>query len=192
MREPKLLDHEYDGIREYDNPTPGWWHAIFVGTIVFSVVYFVFFHFSPESWTIHEEWNDRQVAYYKQVFGKVGELKPEEATILSVMGDEQLMAVAGAIYANNCAACHGADGRGINGVNLTDDFYKNVARITDLYGVITNGAAAGAMPAWGQRLSQNERVILAGFVAAMRGRNVPGRGPEGERIGPWPSRPNGK
>ena len=23
---PELLEHEYDGIREYDNPTPAWWH----------------------------------------------------------------------------------------------------------------------------------------------------------------------
>ena len=39
-----LTDHEYDGIREYDNPCPTWWHMIFFGTAVFSVLYFVFFH----------------------------------------------------------------------------------------------------------------------------------------------------
>ena len=35
--EPALLDHEYDGIREYDNPTPGWWVMLFILTIIFSV-----------------------------------------------------------------------------------------------------------------------------------------------------------
>ena len=35
-----LTDHAYDGIREYDNPLPGWWTYLFVGTIVFSVLYF--------------------------------------------------------------------------------------------------------------------------------------------------------
>ena len=29
-----LTDHEYDGIREYDNPCPTWWHMIFLGTAV--------------------------------------------------------------------------------------------------------------------------------------------------------------
>ncbi|MFN9977437.1 MAG: cbb3-type cytochrome c oxidase N-terminal domain-containing protein, partial [Phycisphaerae bacterium] len=34
-----LSDHEYDGIREYDNPTPGWWHLIFIGSVFFSIMY---------------------------------------------------------------------------------------------------------------------------------------------------------
>ena len=38
MAHDQLLDHEYDGIQEYDNPCPGWWHAIFWLTVLFSVV----------------------------------------------------------------------------------------------------------------------------------------------------------
>ncbi|MFN7337509.1 MAG: cbb3-type cytochrome c oxidase N-terminal domain-containing protein, partial [bacterium] len=30
----RILDHEYDGIREFDNPTPGWWHAIFFASVI--------------------------------------------------------------------------------------------------------------------------------------------------------------
>ena len=39
--EPRLLDHEYDGIREYDNPLPRWWVGIFWATIVYAVLYFL-------------------------------------------------------------------------------------------------------------------------------------------------------
>ena len=42
--EPALLAHSYDGIREYDNPLPGWWRAIFWGSIVFAAGYYVWFH----------------------------------------------------------------------------------------------------------------------------------------------------
>ena len=30
--EEELLSHNYDGIQEYDNPIPGWWHMIFLGS----------------------------------------------------------------------------------------------------------------------------------------------------------------
>ena len=47
-----LSDHEYDGIREYDNPTPGWWHIIFIATAVFAFFYFVYYDANPDSATI--------------------------------------------------------------------------------------------------------------------------------------------
>ena len=40
----KLLDHDYDGIKEYDNPLPGWWKWLWILTILFSFVYFPFYH----------------------------------------------------------------------------------------------------------------------------------------------------
>ena len=40
----RLMSHAYDGIREYDNPLPGWWSAIFWATIVFAAGYGVFYH----------------------------------------------------------------------------------------------------------------------------------------------------
>jgi len=57
----ELLDHEYDGIREFDNPCPAWWHLIFIGSIVFSAFYFVFFQFGPNvgtnGWTVQRSAN---------------------------------------------------------------------------------------------------------------------------------------
>jgi len=51
-----LSDHEYDGIREYDNPTPGWWHAIFIATIAFSFFYFVYWEMNPRASTPQSRW----------------------------------------------------------------------------------------------------------------------------------------
>ncbi|RME26857.1 MAG: hypothetical protein D6800_05845 [Candidatus Zixiibacteriota bacterium] len=42
--EDKLLDHEYDGIRELDNQLPRWWLYLFYGTIIWGVLYLLYFH----------------------------------------------------------------------------------------------------------------------------------------------------
>ena len=76
------------------------------------------------------------------------------------------------------------------GPNLTDDHYKNVKKIEDIAKVIQNGAANGAMPAWRNRLSHiNKIVLVAAYVAKMRGKNLSGPrpDPEGELIPPWPA-----
>ena len=58
-----LLDHEYDGIREYDNPMPGWWKAIFIISIIFAISYAGAAAESPSTrslrtkWPLHANWN---------------------------------------------------------------------------------------------------------------------------------------
>jgi cytochrome c oxidase cbb3-type subunit 3 len=186
-RIPQVLDHEYDGIREFDNPTPGWWHVIWVTTIVFSFFYILFWHFSPLADTPQTAWAAHQTREYKLLFGTLGELKPDEPTILQMMSNAKMQEVAKGIFETNCAACHAKDGGGINGVNLTDNNYKNVKTLTDIYKTITEGANNGAMPTWRNRLSENERIIVAAYVANLRGTTPSaGRAPEGEVIPPWP------
>jgi cytochrome c oxidase cbb3-type subunit 3 len=184
--EPILLDHNYDGIQEYDNPTPGWWWLIFHGTIVFSVVYFLFFQFSPDAWTLKDAYNAAVVTDLRKQFAEIGELKADAATILKYMHDPKWIEVGRSTYTTNCVSCHGRDGEGVVGPNMTDDHYKNVKTIADLAAVITNGAANGAMPAWKNRLHPNEIVLTASYIASLRGKNRPGRAPEGDVIPPWP------
>jgi cytochrome c oxidase cbb3-type subunit 3 len=186
----QLTGHEYDGIREYDNPTPGWWHLIFAATIVFSICYLLFWHLSIAGWTIQESWEGDQQAEFARIFGAVGQLKPDEPTILKQMNDPKFMAIAKATFQGNCTACHARDGGGGVGVNLCDESYKNVKNVEDIYRVITEGANAGAMPSWKSRLSNNERVIVAAYVASLRGTTpaVP-KAAEGVPIPPWPKAP---
>ena len=39
----QTMGHSFDGIEEYDNPLPKWWFMLFVGTIIFAVVYLVLY-----------------------------------------------------------------------------------------------------------------------------------------------------
>lgn len=185
----QLSDHEYDGIREFDNPTPGWWHLIFFLTVVFSVLYFAFFTFSPLAPTIQDQWAKERAREIKREFALMGELKPDEPTILKLASNPSVLGNARALFAANCVACHTADGGGLVGPNLCDDAYKSVRQVTDIYSVITSGAANGAMPAW-RMLTEGERVQLAAYVASLRGTTPAApKAPEGEVIPPWPPAP---
>jgi cytochrome c oxidase cbb3-type subunit 3 len=106
-----------------------------------------------------------------------------------LMADPKLMGVAASKFQGNCATCHARDGGGINGVNLTDNFYKNVKVMPDIFTVIVNGAAGGAMPAQ-SAYSKNEQVLLAAYVASLRGtKPAAPKPPEGNEISAWAAAP---
>jgi len=43
-KDPLLLDHEADGIRELDNLLPRWWVWLFYLTTIFAILYFGYYH----------------------------------------------------------------------------------------------------------------------------------------------------
>ena len=179
-------NHTYDGITEYDNPTPLWWDMLFVATVIFAPMYMLWFHAPGTSRTLAGQYVEDLAENMRKQFGEIGTLEADEATILQYMDDPQWLAVGQATFATNCTSCHGKKGEGISGVNLTDNHYKNVKKLADVATVIQNGAAAGAMPAWKNRLHPNEVVLAASYVASLRGQNLPGRQAEGDEIAPWP------
>ncbi|MFI4881606.1 MAG: cbb3-type cytochrome c oxidase N-terminal domain-containing protein [Phycisphaerales bacterium JB064] len=182
-----IQGHEYDGIQEYDNPTPLWWHLLWLSSMIFSVVYFFLSLQSP--WFVHQtqRLERAQVAEIERLFSAIGDLEGDQETIVSLMGDAQWMNYAQSLFSAHCTSCHASDGGGGIGPNLTDDAYLNVKVITDIHKVIDQGANNGAMPAWGKRLHPNEVVLLSSYIASLRGQNLPRKGPEGEVIPPWPT-----
>lgn len=186
-----LTDHAYDGIQEYDNPLPGWWKWMFVGSIVFSAFYLMYFHIGAPGRSIQEQY-DAELAYNTRLqFKEIGDLQPDEATILEYMQKESWVKIGQVVFKTHCVSCHGRDGEGKVGPNLTDEVYKNVRDLEGIANVISRGAANGAMPAWGTRLHPNEVVLVSAYVASLRGSLPAGEGkaPEGNAIPPWPEAP---
>jgi len=70
------------------------------------------------------------------------------------------------VFAANCAACHGEQGRGnqqIGAPNLTDRVWLYGGEIYTIYTTIHDGRQ-GEMPAWEHRLSPVDRKILVAFL----------------------------
>ena len=68
------------------------------------------------------------------------------------------------IYSSQCALCHGASGDTVNGVNLRLGRFRRAITDEDLAGVITNGAAGGAMPSF--KLGAAEMTAILAFIRA--------------------------
>lgn len=179
-----LLEHEYDGIREYDNPLPRWWVLTFWASFVFSLGYFFHFHVSGNGPSVAASYEDEERAAQLAKSQRALAEAPSETALATLMGDADLMTAARAEYSKRCAPCHAAEGQGLIGPNLTDDHWiHGRGELMDIYRVVSDGVPAKGMPSWQAQLAPADLRKLAAFVGTLRGKNVAGKAPEGQLSG---------
>jgi len=175
----ELLDHEYDGIREYDNPMPGWWVKTFWVSFFFAIGYGFHYHVSGNGTSVAAEHAaEVQAANQLQAKRALGETVSEEG-LAKLALDSALMADAKVLFAQRCAPCHGELGQGVIGPNLTDDHWLHSDTLLAIHETISEGVPAKGMPAWKMQLSAVQLRQLSAFVGSLRGQNLPGKAPEG-------------
>ncbi|MCF7823890.1 MAG: c-type cytochrome [Candidatus Marinimicrobia bacterium] len=101
----ELIDHDYDGIQEYDNDLPGWWKALFLITIIFAIIYVPYYHLSGNlqeaeyqkemGMQVSESSGRGALEAYASPYAGEGEMTPalreQIKTILDVGFEDQLM-----------------------------------------------------------------------------------------------------
>jgi cytochrome c oxidase cbb3-type subunit III len=178
--EPQLLDHEYDGIREYDNPLPGWWVWMFWGSFFFSIGYIVHYHLTGNGKSVAATYEDDVRAAREERAKESLKEAPTEAVLGRLMADKDLMLDARVTFGERCAVCHGAAGQGLIGPNLTDESCLHGDHsLMATYEVVSNGVPTKGMPAWALQLKPIELRKLVAYVGTLRGTNVSGKAPEG-------------
>ena len=187
--EDRLMTHEYDGIREYDNPLPGWWKWIFVATIIFSPIYAWYYHFGGPGKSIHQEfaadWKEYEA--WKTRAQLATDIVVTEDSLKVLAHDGQVVAAGREIFTKNCVACHLDNGRGQIGANLTDDYQIHGTGRLDLYNTIKDGVADKGMIAWGQTMQPREMATVCAYVSTLRNTNVAdGKPPQGEKVERFP------
>lgn len=176
--------HTYDGIKEYDNPMPGWWVWTFWATIVFAVVYFVgitFFDFVDT----YEEDLAQSVEDLEMIRHAYAQANPQfqadEATLQEFIVDGSVLDEGQQHYDALCAACHGSQGEGLIGPNLTDRYWVHGGSNVEVFDIITEGVPAKGMPAWADALAPEERAKVLAYIRSLEGTNPPNaKEPEGE------------
>lgn len=85
------------------------------------------------------------------------------------------------VFKANCVACHGPDGAGTIGVNLTDNCYKHGGTLANISENVTKGfpTLSPAMTTWGGTLTGEQIRQVSYYVRSLRGKNLPGKPCEG-------------
>ena len=143
-RDPLLLDHEIDGIRELDNKLPRWWVWLFNLSIGFAGLYMLYYHVF--------NFGTLSATEYQQEM-KVGDalknvaLAKFEAQLPTIepSANPQIIEQGRLLFVNLCAPCHRPDGGGQVGPNLTDDYWIHGPGFKDNVLTIYNGVPAKGM-----------------------------------------------
>ena len=115
--------HEWDGIRELDNPLPRWWLWVFYGCIVVAVVYWVLMPawpglngYTPGILKQSDRAAVAQDLQALQVQRGRGEAMLATASLQQIEADPALQAhalsVGQSVFGDNCATCHGMGASG--------------------------------------------------------------------------------
>jgi cytochrome c oxidase cbb3-type subunit 3 len=166
----RLLDHEYDGIHEYDNPMPRWWLATLWGTVIFAVLYAL--NVIPGLGS-----GPGRIVEYEAAVAAGDSVRAahnpvatiDEAGLLAAARDPAKLAAGRETFATTCSPCHAADGGGNIGPNLTDAYWIHGGKPMDILHTVDAGVLDKGMPAWGQSLNPEQVIAVAAYVTTLRG-----------------------
>ena len=176
----ELLDHNYDGIHEFDNDLPPWWKYGFGFTIVFAFVYVGYYHLTTK--------NRLQVAEYETemrqaaLLVSAGADDPTKLTTYLALTTAADLGSGKTLFATNCAPCHGHNAEGKVGPNLTDEFWLHGGEVNHVYKTIKFGIPSKGMVAWKGKLSGKQILQVTSYALSLQG-SLPANAkpPQGEK-----------
>lgn len=177
-----LLHHDYDGIKELDNNLPPWWLYLFYVTIIFGVIYVVRYDVlgaDNQEMELKKELAQAKIEV-EEYLKNAPDLMDEKTVVL--LTEKADLDAGKEIFANNCAACHRADGGGQIGPNLTDKNWILGGGIKEIFHTINNGGRDGkGMVAWRGTIKPTEIQQVASYIISLKGSNPKDpKAPEGE------------
>lgn len=189
--------HEWDGIKELDNPLPRWWLWVFYGSIAVAVVYWILMPAWPglKGYTPGLMKQSDRVDVVEQLNALQAQRSQGEALLMNASLDQiernpelqaHALAVGQSVFGDNCATCHGAGGGGAKGYpNLRDDVWLWGGSLAEIEQTIRIGVRSAhpetrmsMMPAFGRdgMLTNAQVADVAEYVVALSGREADAAG----------------
>jgi cytochrome c oxidase cbb3-type subunit 3 len=168
--------HVWDeNITELNTPLPRWWLHLFNITIVFALIYLAIFpglgNFGGFlGWTQigqYEEEVAQATVAQEAVFTRFRDMEPA-----ALMADQEAKDIGGRLFGNNCAMCHGSDGRGAKGFpNLADNDWQWGGSFEQIMFTLQNGRIA-AMPPFVAVLGEEGVPEVVAYVQTLSGQKA--------------------
>ena len=185
--------HEWDGLKELNNPLPKWWLWTWYACIVWALVYYVLY----PSWPLASSYTKGLLGYSQRqdALDKVAEGQAARAVIGKGLATAELSAIAAdpkmrefamangkAAFGDNCAPCHGSAGVGGPGFpSLQDDDWLWGGKLSDIHQTLKVGIRSThdetrqtQMPAFGKDgvLKKDEISTVADYVLSLSGKGT--------------------
>ena len=164
--------HEWDGLRELNNPLPRWWMWMFILSCVFAIGYLFLYPGMGEykgslgysTQQEHDESVQAANAALKPMYEKYMSM-----TVEQVAADPQAKEIGQRLFLNYCAQCHGSDAGGAKGYpNLTDRDWLYGGDPEAIKTTLLKGRA-GVMPSFKDSLTSAQMVDVANYVRSLSG-----------------------
>ena len=168
-----MADHNYDGISELDNNLPQWWVWLFILCCVWAAGYMVYFHMLGGP-TQLEEYNAEIAAATPAPPaapepGAEPAAEPAAVAASEPSTDAAVLAQGKELFLKNCMVCHTADGGGLIGPNMCDDYFIHGPLFSDSIRIINEGVLAKGMISWKGVLKPEEIHAVASYIYTLRG-----------------------
>lgn len=190
----KLVEshQDNDGIREYDNPLPLWFVYMFLGSIVFAFIYSAYYY--GHAWAVSRaagvgmNLSTSGATYLASVrraeslVSKAATVELQGEALVALLKAPTTIAKGEGVFRTNCVACHGDQGQGVVGPNLTDPFWLHGGMPDAIVKSISGGYPDKGMPGWKPTLGAEKVRQAAAYVMSLRGRTVANpKAPQGEK-----------
>ena len=172
--EGETTGHKWDTLEELNNPLPRWWLWCFYLTIIFTVAYLILYpglgNFKGTlNWTMASRY-DAEVAAGEAVYGEVFRALAAKP-IPELVNDPAARSAGRNLFVNNCATCHGSDGRGaISYPNLTDSEWLYGGDPASIVTTLRNGRL-GVMPPFQAVLGEDGVEAMTEYMLELAGRS---------------------
>lgn len=181
--------HEWDGIRELNNPLPRWWVWTFYFTIIWAIGYAIAYPSIPllsgNTKGLLNQTNRSdlaaELAAAKGAQAKyLDAIAAKDVTAIAADADLRQFAIAGgsAAFKVNCVQCHGSGAAGSPGYpNLNDDDWLWGGDLNAVYTTLTHGiryasdaeTRVSEMPAFADILKPEEIDVVANYASSLSG-----------------------